>query len=177
MSPLYRGWNKTFVAAHMQTLPHVDWEWVKLHNTAERIYVVVGSWVLDVSDFRYEHPGGNVFDPGADDLTRMYFNEHGCDDYILLRLKSLAVGSIVQQKSDHTNEGTEVTNKQADGIEADDPQRSSAEDNDPEDVYSEEEASCIDEVSSSSSILSFDKLMLAGAIITCVFILFRRDQQ
>ncbi|KAK3238185.1 hypothetical protein CYMTET_51786 [Cymbomonas tetramitiformis] len=159
------------------TLPHVDWEWVKIHNTEDRVLVVVGSWVLDVSDFRYEHPGGNVFDPGADDLTRMYFNEHGCDDYIVSRLKSLAVGSINRQESDHASEGTEVTNEQADGAEEDDPEGPSAEETDPEDVYSEEDASCIDEMSSSSSILSFDKLMVAGAIFTCAFILFRRDQQ
>jgi len=73
-------------------LPKVDWSWVQMESQ-DKLIIVVRKWVLDVTEYSTEHPGGNVFANG-DDNTEMFYGAHGCDESILTNLATLVVARL-----------------------------------------------------------------------------------
>lgn len=76
-----------------QSVPLVDTAWFKARLEDGMKLIVVHKWVVDVSQFILEHPGGDVFAVGEDN-TMAYYNEHGCAPGILEKLAELTVAQL-----------------------------------------------------------------------------------
>jgi cytochrome b involved in lipid metabolism len=68
----------------------VDTAWFNARLEDGMKLIVVHKWVVDVSEFIQQHPGGDVFAVGEDN-TMAYYNEHGCAPGILEKLAELTV--------------------------------------------------------------------------------------
>jgi hypothetical protein len=80
------------VTSH-RSVPLVTGAWVKARVEEGVQLIVVRKWVVDVTQFKEEHPGGDVFSIG-EDLTMAFYNEHGCAPGILDKLATLTVCAL-----------------------------------------------------------------------------------
>mmetsp|Transcript_35428 Transcript_35428/g.67812 ORF Transcript_35428/g.67812 Transcript_35428/m.67812 type:complete len:416 (+) Transcript_35428:187-1434(+) len=74
-------------------LPKVDWEWVSKRTREDRTIIVVRMWVLDITDYKNNHPGGDVFRAG-EDMTQAFYDMHACFPDILEIVQKLVVATI-----------------------------------------------------------------------------------
>mmetsp|Transcript_23031 Transcript_23031/g.38539 ORF Transcript_23031/g.38539 Transcript_23031/m.38539 type:complete len:469 (+) Transcript_23031:201-1607(+) len=79
-----------------EDLQAVDWAWVRAEASETKVLIVVRQWVLDVTDFKSRHPGGDVFENGNDN-TQAYFQEHGCSEEMLATLSTLVVARLANE--------------------------------------------------------------------------------
>ena len=86
---IFSGSNSDSVAANTE----YSWEEIATHNTIDDAWIVVDGVVYDISRFAKFHPGGNVFQFGADN-SRTYHRGHGSNTS---RIRRYAIGVVASQ--------------------------------------------------------------------------------